>query len=384
MKVDIQIDNNLNMEFERICSEINMKPEEVVKLFIYITVNGDKIPFESEKALEYALEMCKDFTIQYYRYHINEILRCYSESEYIKMRSKIRDDIFNIYPLHGIYARDYFEMRLYGKDKSEWADTYVSKSNINKYLKAVNKNGVKVGDKYDWYELLKPYYKRDATYMRVNADKYEFMFFIKNHDKVVMKPIYDDNTDNIRVFEYKAILKHDEFVNVVLSKCKSGVMVEEYVGQDEEFKSFNEQSVNTVRVSVLKKTDGEYIINKLLQVGEKNTLVDDVTKGAYRCILNQTTGVIEAVYDVKGNDCETDLIGKKVSDLNKLDDIVKQIMDELHGYNFIEFDFTKTCDGWVLMDVNEVPDIAGMQLAFGYGIKNELENIIASNEENME
>ena len=383
MKMSIWMDDELSRLFENICSEFNMTQEEAINLFIHTTVNGDKIPFESERALQFTLKTRKNFNSIYYRSCIDNVLRRHPKSEYERIRSKIQDDIFDLYALHDIYVNEYFEMRLYEKDKSEWADTYVSKSNINKYLKVVNKDGVKVDDKYGWYELLKPYYKRDAAYLRKNADKYEFMFFVKNHNKVVMKPIQDDNTDNIRIFRYDAIRKHDEFVDIVLSKCERGVIVEEYVEQDEEFKSFNEKSVNTVRVSVLKKADGEYIINKLLQVGEKDKLVDDVTKGAYRCALNQTTGVIETVYDIKGNDCsvdimtEIDLVGKKVSDLNKLDDIVKQIMVELPGYNFIEFDFTKTCDGWVLMDVNEVPDITGMQLTLGYGIKHELENIVA-------
>lgn len=383
MKFQMWMDDDLYERFDSMCHELGLTPDSAVELLMSATIRENKLPFESEEALKFAIESRMDIKVKDYRREIDIALKQYPEEVQDELREKINNDIFDIYELHGIYTDEYFEMRLYDKDKSEWFDKYVSEADTGNIIDVLNKKAKDMLNKFTCYNMLKPYYKREAVCLTTMEDKYDVLFFIKQHDKVVMKPIHDSNTDNIRIFRYCDIRDLDKFADTILEKYDGGVIIEEYIEQDDEFASFNAKSVNTVRVSVLKTLDGKCHTHKIFQIGKKHSCVDDVKKGAYRCALDKQTGVITAVYGINGVKYDENTtkgsayVGKSI-DLSNLDNIVEQMMNELPGQNYIEFDFAKSHGEWVLVDVNVRPDITGIQTTLNRGIRKELSDVLTS------
>ena len=377
MDVKFQINDDLKIQFEEICDELGIDPTTVVKMFVKATVCNSKIPFNiKESVLNEMIIERKEKLAHDYKTEINIVLSRYSEDKRDEIYDKILEDIYNIKCVSNLSIKEYFELSLYRFPKEEWAATYLSDEDTKTIIRRLNERvpGIDMGNKYVCYEQLKRFYKRDAMCLHKPEDKYEFVFFVKKHGRVLLKPNRGSLGNGIELLRYEDVTDWDKYVSDKLVESKAGFIVEEVITQDSDMAVFNPSSVNTLRVTTL-RMDDEIHAHVFMRVGANGSIVDNAAKGGFICKLNRDTGEILEVFNTKGErfeyhpDTNVKIVGKYVPAIEKAIRMAKEAAKAMPHYRYIGFDFAKVNDQWVMIEFNNRSGIVGVQSTLDRGLK---------------
>lgn len=213
-------------------------------------------------------------------------------------------------------------------------------------------------NKWEFYSLMKPYYKREAILLDNNSSPDEFYRFVDKHKKVIAKPNKGSFGMNTFIMDSSISDIRNEYGNLVNSNCQSWI-IEELISQSKEMAAFNPDSVNSVRIPTFRTADGIEIFGCFMRTGRKGSVVDNAGAGGIFMKIDDISGIISSDgFTEKGEsyschpDTKIEIKGFRIPQWNELKELVLQCHNELPNHKYIGWDFVLTDNGWVLMEGN--------------------------------
>lgn len=251
-------------------------------------------------------------------------------------------------------------------------------------------------NKYEAYQLLKEYYKRDVIKISSDEDYETFLKFVERHPSFIVKPLGLSSAMGVRKVDMakyhdtKALF--DELVNVghafdddysIKWTDRNGAILEELIQQDEEFGKMHPASVNGIRLTTIRRKDKVFVYKPWYKCGVINDVVASADTGGFDAGINAKTGIIEtdAVFEdgstkefhptthvkVKGY-----VIPKWQELLELADKLARSLKPTI---NYVGWDFVLTPKGWVIIEANYYGDML-WQMIYQKGMRDDMEQMI--------
>ncbi len=155
------------------------------------------------------------------------------------------------------------------------------------------KHDEEIEDKWGFYQLAKPFFKREAVMVQGISDWESFRNMALSVQKLIFKP----NDKALGAGIFTADVKTEEDAKHAFEKitAKGGTwIVEERVIQDDRMAQWNSSSVNSVRVLSFLNADGFFIITPFLRTGRRGSVVDNAGAGGVFANVDYRTGKVES------------------------------------------------------------------------------------------
>ena len=312
------------------------------------------------------------------------------EKEDPKYMSWLTRDIIRCYILYKITPDEYFMHDLRHKDDDYKASILGFAMKDSLCIEACGSHFEEyfnqLKDKWIFYQLVKPYFKRQVCRVHDTNDYKDFEVFCKANSRFIVKPynscsgkgihlldLNDNGIGGVRdIFEHYLSLNGDW-------------IFEELIIQDEAMAQWHRSSVNTVRVPSIMTPNGPQIILPLFRTGKGGNLVDNChNDGGLMAVPDAKTGVlITDGYDIYTHvvECHPDsglkFKGWQIPRWGEMVETVSEIHSKcLPHQKYIGFDMALTPNGWVVIEGNwgNMPH----QVCVGYGIRKEFEKLMKS------
>lgn len=250
-------------------------------------------------------------------------------------------------------------------------------------------------NKYETYQLLKEYYKRDVIICRSKDDYDCFLDFVEKHKQFVVKPtdmsggrgVYKADVSGLndnQLYEFYSDLLDEAEQNKkkYMRGQESSVVLEELIDQDKSLSIFNPESVNGVRLPTVTVNGEVNFYQPWLKIGRGGNFLTSAVFGTLDAGIDPKTGIIDTpgmnetgeVYE-KHPDNGIDIIGFKVPKWKELLALAKECALKLPQFGYIGWDFVLSKKGWCIMEANYSGDFM-WQLYRGKGMKKEFEDLI--------
>lgn len=229
-------------------------------------------------------------------------------------------------------------------------------------------------DKYEAYELLKTYYKREVIKITSKDDFTKFEDFISRHPQFVLKPLSLHDTYGVEKIDINSMSKNKEeiflsIINPGESYDKdyttdgyghSGAVLEEIVEQDPEYGKMSPKSLSVIRIGTLRVKGKVHFLGTFTQMGVSDNLIVGASRGAIMVGVNINTGVVETKgYYENGDTTEEHpvshlkLKGFQYPRWNELLDMLKEAASNMMPtINYVGWDVALTPKGWVVIEGN--------------------------------
>ena len=247
--------------------------------------------------------------------------------------------------------------------------------------------------KYQCYELLKPYYKRDVIEIADARDYPKFVEFVKKHSEFVVKPsdfCFGIGVHKASIRDYSSV---KEAFSSILSEGveitrnnptrRSSIVIEELIVQCDELSRLHPSSVNAVRVTAVRDKEGKIrMLHPWIKCGVGGKFMASSALGGFDALIDEDTGVvISDGYSENGEtypfhpDTKIKIKGFQIPRWDELKELINELMALLPTYGYIGWDMVLTDDGWVVMEANYAGEFI-WQLMLQKGCKKEFEDII--------
>lgn len=337
--------------------EITSDPEK--RIAIAKTIAAEKSSYYTEKVLSglrKAVEMRAD--------------ESWSEE---RIDGVLYDSIYH-YWAYGSAIEEYFYYE-FAKKTHEQKKTYMTKREKVIYTNALNRieDAHILQNKFETYQLLSDYYRRDMILCDSMECFDEFRQFVTKHPVFVVKPwklgggqgVHVDSVAGLSSAQikekYDCLLKENTEINNRLNSW-GGVgafLVEELIEQAEPLKRIHPQSVNGVRVSTLRVGGKIVVYQPWFRIGCGDSFVDNAFSGGLMAGIDPETGFLDtdgfsekpeivAVHPNTG----IQIKGFQIPGWNELISIVKELSSKFTTINYIGWDMVLTTKGWAVMEGN--------------------------------
>ena len=338
------------------------------------------------EAIDYNEKVFRDDLKEQYDIFLTEAER--NDKEYVENLTK---DIVRCYLLWKITPDEYFLHDFRNKSEnyksSILSRAYKDELSAKALGSEFSKYFYQLKDKWLFYEIAKPYFKRDVCRVEDETDLNSIEDFCKKHKRFIAKPRLSSSGIGVHVVDLqkdgysdaKKILDHYQHLD-------SGKwMFEEFIEQDPVMAAWHPASVNTIRVPSVRTKKGCKIILPLFRTGKNGNLVDNChNDGGLMSVPDANTGIIVTDgYDIYTNVVElhpNSGIKFKGWKVPRWAELVKTASD-LHmslppKHKYIGFDFALTKDGWAVVEGNwgNFPH----QVCVQHGIRKEFEKLMKS------
>lgn len=310
------------------------------------------------------------------------------------------DDIFYKaiydYWAYGFAPGEQSQYQLLNKNHEDKA-TYISMNGKFAYLSRLNKKEDMhlLEDKYEAYQLLKPYYKRDVIKIEYVSDYETFLGFIEKHKEFVAKPIglyCAIGVRKVNVAEYASSKALFESLLYSMTDYETttnrwtkhhAVVLEELIIQDKDFAAIHPRSVNGVRITTIRIGDKVHIYYPWLKVGVADDVVASAAQGGFDAGIDAQTGILDSDGFLEDG-CAIEYhpvtnIKIKGYQIPKWDEALKMAtevaMSLPHSINYVGWDFVLTPKGWIVMEGNFYGDPM-WQMYYQKGMKAEFESLL--------
>lgn len=301
------------------------------------------------------------------------------------------------YWAYGFAPGEQAQYRLLDKSHEEKA-SYISMNGKFAYLSRLNKKADMhlLEDKYEAYQLLKPYYKRDVIKIENDNDYDVFIDFVAKHSEFVAKPVglycaigvrkvkVADYPDSKTLFTslLDSVSDYERATNK-WSK-RHAVVLEELIVQDIDFAAIHPLSVNGVRITTIRIGDTVHIYYPWLKVGVIDNVVASAAQGGFDAGINVATGVLDSDGFLEdGSTIEyhpTTSVKIKGFQIPKWDEAIKMAkevaMSLPKSINYVGWDFVLSTNGWIVMEGNYYGDPM-WQMYYQKGMKADFEELIS-------
>ncbi len=267
---------------------------------------------------------------------------------------------------YGSGYMDYFEFEFYLLNKKERSTYITGRINSDIVRKYNNKEDWHVlNDKGEFNNKFKDYIGRDFVDLRSKTFR-DFQEFIKNKDKIIVKPIDKSGGKGIEIIELdKNKLKNEyNVLKIYNSLIKNNQMlVEDVIKQNKELDKLYSNSVNSLRVMTFLDDKGEvHILNTILKIGN-NAKVDNFSSGGMYTFVNKKGEVFVPAIDEEGKIYEkhpisgVKIVGFKVPMYEKIEKLVSEASKLVPTIRYVGWDIAITDNSLLLIEGNEYPGI---------------------------
>lgn len=237
----------------------------------------------------------------------------------------------------------------------------------------------KLRDKYVFYSLARPYFKRDVCPIRQSDNYEEFEAFVRKHPTFFLK------NNGLAFGKGCSIERAPEDLRAYFDNLlkESNYLAEELIVQDAAMARWNETSVNTVRLCSFKKEGEVRIVYPFMRAGRKGSVVDNGGSGGIFASIDVDTGVIctnggdetGASYEIHP-DSGVPFKGEPIPRWSELLELCREIHLSLaEEFVYIGFDFAYTARGWMLIEGNW-GQFAMQQVTLNRGLRKEFEELM--------
>lgn len=270
----------------------------------------------------------------------------------------VRDMIYSLHR-YGIFFEDYLMYDFMNNKSVDYRESFVSDKLRYHYCDILNSSDIMpmMTDKYQCYQQMKAFFKRDMVACRLESDYNDFKHFADNHPLFIFKPIdahsgcgickVDASKIDIKSF-FEDHVKEHQFV------------VEEIIEQGEPLSKFHPESINSVRVTTFRLKTKVDIIAATLRVGAGQSVTDNAGSGGIFASVNPCSGEIETdALDLNGKYFETHpdtnikFKGYQLPKWSEAIDLLNQVANSLDGAILISWDLAFSKNGWVLIEAND-------------------------------
>lgn len=299
---------------------------------------------------------------------------------------QLRKDIKTCYYKYLTTPQEYFLFRFFELDDIERAKFLSDNLKVRHLLKTISEEIYvnQLCNKYNFYKLTSNYFKRAVLVIgggNQSVDIQEFVGFTRRHNDLFAKPLSASFGNGAHVVK---ITNSDEAI-AEFDKLNNGGewIVEDRIIQSMEMSTWNESSVNTVRLPCFLSSNGSFhILAPVLRVGRKGSVVDNAGGGGIIACIDEKSGVIttngqdEAGLEyIVHPDSNKKFKGWQVPEWKELMRLAEEIHRNcLSDHRYIGFDFALTDEGWVVIEGNWGQFLN--QYVDHRGIKNEFLNYI--------
>lgn len=156
-------------------------------------------------------------------------------------------------------------------------------------------------DKFHFYELLSPFFKRKAMKLSSKTPFEAFEVFCKSAKRVFIKPLSGSYGMGAQIYDYSSSDDCKRFLKQLIADNRSQYMLEAVIVQDEVMAQFNSSSVNTVRIPTIMNHNGFHILGAFIRTGRKGNIIDNAGGGGVLSAIDAQTGrVISDGMDEQG------------------------------------------------------------------------------------
>ena len=272
-------------------------------------------------------------------------------TDLVKKRSK---DIIGCYVLYGIDPIEYFLYHFEKKDHDSRREFLSDRERMFGCVKMMSwKTFEELKKKDVFYHLASKFFNRDVCIIKSKANKKDFNAFVTKHPIFFGKPITGTLGVGADIYCISKYNNNEDAFEYFLTK--GFWILEEIIKQDAEMASFNESSVNTIRIPSFITKKGEHVIlNPTIRTGRKGSVVDNAGAGGITAMIDIKTGIIvtEAI-DKKYNrykvhpDSGKPFVGTQIPRWNELVKIVEMAHRSLPSrHRYVGFDFALSEKGW--------------------------------------
>ena len=228
-------------------------------------------------------------------------------------------------------------------------------------------------DKYHFYELLSPYFKRRLLKLDSTITFEMFDAFCKEQQNVFIKPLNASYGIGACKFEYdsnECRILYDRLTE----DSETEYVVETLISQADVMAKFNLSSVNTVRLPTILNDKGFHVLGAFMRTGRKGSIVDNGGSGGIISAIDTNNGkVFSDGIDEKGfkyskhPDSGITFKGFIIPSWEELLKMAETAHRHLKGHKYVAWDFAYTSEGWALIEGNWGQFLS--QFATGIGLK---------------
>ena len=240
-------------------------------------------------------------------------------------------------------------------------------------------------DKWEFYSLTSPFFKRDVIKVDRNTGLALIEAFCQKHPIFIAKPRWSSSGIGVQRIDYSQWNSVDELYNHFCNENDGLWLFEELIIQDPQMAIWHPSSVNTIRVPSIMTKKGPVVLLPLFRTGKNGNLVDNChNDGGLMSVPDAKTGIIVSDgYDIFTNivrvhpNSGIEFKGHQIPKWQELVETAAMVHRSLPSkHKYVGFDFALTKDGWVLVEGNwgNFPH----QVCVGYGIRKEFEKLMRS------
>ena len=299
-------------------------------------------------------------------------------------------DIKRTYLADGTRPDEYLLYDFDHKNKSE-CDKYMpqkAKDSIlfNYYAQDAKQLSSQLRNKYMFYTLAKPFFKRDVIKIERGEDWELFESFCVAHPRVICKIVNGGCGVGLRIEDMK---KHNQAKSLFdeLISHEEPWIIEDFIDQDEALSSFNMSSVNTIRFPSFRHGNVVVQAYPCIRFGRKGSLVDNAGQnGIFASVDIKNGTIITNGFDEWGHeyvahpDSQVIFKGFQVPRWGELIDEARQVHMSLPEKQvYVGFDFALSKNGWVVVEGNW-GDFVLQQTSLKRGMKQEFLQLLIGNQ----
>jgi len=249
-------------------------------------------------------------------------------------------------------------------------------------------------NKFEAYERLKPYYKREAMLLSDEGDYPQFCDFARRHKSIFVKPVnlelaegvhrltIDERTDLRGAFdsllEDARSLRSEKVLRPILPQ----LILEEEIVPSEALAQFNRAEMSLLRVTTVVVDGRVHFFHPVFRV----MCGDGVSQCGETYSIDAAIDEVSGVVTTDGMDAISDereshpasgvrIKGFQMPDWTALREMLSQAARQFPTIRYIGWDVVHTDRGWCIIEGNPGGEFF-FQLCAGHGLKDEFEQLI--------
>lgn len=254
---------------------------------------------------------------------------------------------------------DYLEFEFYNLNGKQ-RKTYLTNGKNNELVKTFNNKEYWhiLDNKAEFNDYYKKYINRD--YLKPNFSKEEFDKFIKNKDKIILKPVNGIGGKGIEI-------KNTNEAN--LYEYSKDFLVEEIIQQNKELNKIYDKSVNSIRMFTFFDGKNSYLLQSIIKFGN-NGFVDNFSSGGMYAFLDDYGKIITPAIDQNDNIytihpySKKQILGFQVPLFDEAKKTVLEASKELKEVKYIGWDVALKDGGVCIIEGNSYPGVFQIRPSF--------------------
>ena len=312
--------------------------------------------------------------------------------------SKVSDELINKISTHDLYIDILFCCFAYGFDPDEYfayrfvdrnkydRQLFISESESKSYVYRMNDSAAIdiYNDKGQTYEKFHKFYGRKALIIDNFRQFDSFIAFISQRRYIVKKIVTESLGNSIELIDLCQWRNMErELFTYFLKQGK--VILEDLVHQSAKMATFNNTSVNTIRIITFFTRNGVVAPYCFVKTGRNGSFVDNGGAGGILAGVDIKNGMINTDgFDETGKnyavhpDTQTTFKGFEIPDFTKAIELAKRLSSMTPKVKYIGWDFAHTDNGWVIIEGNGMSQLIGPQTTMQKGIKKDVLEIMSN------